>query len=393
VTWLQPPRLRIGEESEREPRHATWLELFYDLVFVVAVSQLAHNLSNDVTLSGFLGFVALFLPIWWAWIGTTLYANRFDSDDIGHRLLMGMQVLAIAALAVNVHNGLGESSAGFALSYAAGRVLLVVEYLRAAKHIPIARGLATFYAKGFAIAATLWFISAFVPLPWRFIFWALGLMVDFATPLAARRLQIGLLPHLEHLPERFGLFTIIVLGEAIIAVVDGISEMQWQPLSALAAILGFSIAFSLWWIYFENVGSSALRQAGATGRLWVYQVWLYGHLPLVIGLAATGVGVEHVIASEPGVALPTAERWLLCGSVALCLVALSLLHRTGVILRCKVRSKYRLVSAAILLAIAIAGKGLLPITVIAIVAVISATQVIQDLYQGRPASSLEKQRT
>ena len=142
-SWLQPPRLRIGEESKHEHRHATWLELFYDLVFVVAVSQVAHNLYADVSIAGFLSFGFLFIPIWWAWIGTTFYANRFDSDDIGHRLLIGLQMLAIAALAVNVHHGLGESSAGFALAYAAGRAVLVIEYFRAAKHIPQARELAT----------------------------------------------------------------------------------------------------------------------------------------------------------------------------------------------------------------------------------------------------------
>ncbi|MER3589952.1 MAG: low temperature requirement protein A, partial [Mastigocladus sp. ERB_26_1] len=84
TNFLQPPRLRIGEDSEEE-RHATWLELFYDLVFVVAVSQLAHNLKENVSLAGYLGFVFLFIPVWWSWIGTTMYANRFDSDDIGRR--------------------------------------------------------------------------------------------------------------------------------------------------------------------------------------------------------------------------------------------------------------------------------------------------------------------
>lgn len=384
-TWLQPPRLRIGTESAEEHRHATWLELFYDLVFVVAVSQVAHNLSADVSLSGFFGFAFLFMPIWWAWIGTTLYANRFDTDDVGYRLLTGVQMLAVAALAVNVHHALGESSIGFALSYAAGRAVLVFEYLRVASYIAPARQLATRFASGFALAATLWLVSAFVPIPLRFGFWALGLVVDFATPIIARQSQVGLLPHTEHLPERFGLFTLIVLGEAIIAVVDGVAEQKWDLQSAIAAVLGFSIAFSLWWIYFENVGGSALRSAGATGRIRVFQIWLYGHLPLVIGLAATGVGVEHVVSSEPGIALSAAERWLICGAVALCLVALGLLHRTGVILYCKARSKYRVGSAAVLLVLAIAGKGLLPVVVIGLVAVVCAVQVVQDLYQGRPS--------
>ncbi|MEI1375203.1 MAG: low temperature requirement protein A [Nostoc sp.] len=109
ANFLQPPRLRIGEDTEEE-RRATWLELFYDLVFVVAVSQLAHNLNEDISLSGLFGFVVLFIPVWWSWIGTTFYANRFDSDDVGHRLLIGIQMLTAAAMAINIHHGLGESS-------------------------------------------------------------------------------------------------------------------------------------------------------------------------------------------------------------------------------------------------------------------------------------------
>jgi low temperature requirement protein LtrA len=392
-SWLQPPRLRIGEENEAEHRHATWLELFYDLVFVVAVSQLAHNLSKDVTLTGFLGFVVLFIPVWWAWIGTTFYANRFDSDSVVRRLLMGLQMLAVAALAVNVHHGLGTSSVGFALSYAAARMVLVVEYLWAGRHIPVARGLTTRYAIGFAIAACLWLISAFVPIGFRFILWALGLAIDFATPLTAQQHQRQLLPHFEHLPERFGLFTIIVLGEAIIAVVNGVAERHWDVSSALAAIFGFGIAFSLWWVYFENVEGSALRAAGASGRIKIFQIWLYMHLPLVIGLAATGVGVEHVVLSAANRALPDAERWLICGSVALCFLSLAILHRTGIIFFCKARTRHRLGAVAVLIALAIAGETLLPIVIVVIVTVVCSSQVFLDIYQGRPAATTSADST
>lgn len=388
TSWLQPPQLRIGEGSEEQERHATWLELFYDLVFVVAISQLAHNLHDHVSILGFFGFVVLFIPVWWAWIGTTFYANRFDSDDIGHRLLTGLQMVAIAALAINVHHGLGESSAGFALAYAAGRILLVIEYLRAAKHITAARPLATRYAQGFAIAAILWLVSAFVPIEWRFGFWALGLIVDFATPLTASKLAIGLPPHAGHLPERFGLFTIIVLGEAIIAVVDGVAEQKWDVQSAIAAVFGLGIAFSLWWIYFDNIGGAPVRNAKADGRVSLLNTWLYTHLPLVIGIAATGVGVELVVVSEASVALPDNYRWLICGSLALCFVALGILHRTGVIRYCKIRAKYRSSAAVVLILIAILGKGLLPLAVIALVALVCAGQVFQDMYQSRPTTRL-----
>ena len=387
MTWFHPPQMRIGDGFEEQSRRATWLELFFDLVFVVAVSQLAHNLSDDVSVGGFLGFAFLFIPVWWSWIGVTFYANRFDVDDTGHRILTAVQMLAIAAMAVNIHHGLNESSAGFALSYAIVRLMLVFQYLRVAIHLPLARGLAWRYATGFAIAAALWLLSAFVPITERLFLWGLGLLVDFVTPFTSVKLQARLLPNFEHLPERFGLFTIIVLGEAIIAVVSGVSEQKWNLASVAAAVLGFSVAFSFWWIYFENVGGSALRSAGTDRHFKTLQVWLYGHLPLVIGLAGTGVAVEHIIQSQPNIALATAERWLLCGSVALCLIALAILHRTGVIFRCKVRSKYRFGSAIVLLMIALVGEPLLPLMVIGLVAVVCVFQVVQDIYQGHPLSS------
>ncbi|MEH1839396.1 MAG: low temperature requirement protein A [Nostoc sp.] len=387
ANFLQPPRLRIGEDSEEE-RRATWLELFYDLVFVVAVSQLAHNLNEDISLSGLFGFVVLFIPIWWSWIGTTFYANRFDSDDVGHRLLIAIQMLAATAMAINIHHGLGESSPGFAISYALGRSVLVIEYMRAGRHIPIARPLTTRHAIGFAIAALLWLISAFVPIPWRFGFWTLGIIIDFATPLTVRKFQVGLLPHASHLPERFGLFTIIVLGEAIIAVVNGVSEHKWNTLTGISGVFGLIIAFSWWWVYFDNLGGKPIEMARTHGKVGLVYLWLYTHLPLVIGIAAAGVGVEQILLSKPTLALPDFQRWLICVSVALCSLAVSLLHRFGVICYCKIRFQFRLGGAVVLIAIAIFGKGLLPVAVIGLVAVVSAMQVVQDLYHSRPTTPL-----
>jgi low temperature requirement protein LtrA len=385
--FLQPPRLRIGEETEGE-RRATWLELFYDLVFVVAVSQLAHYLHDHVSLSGLLGFVVLFIPVWWSWIGTTFYANRFDSDDIGRRLLTGLHMVTAAAMAVNIHHGLSETSAGFAIAYALGRAVLVVEYVRAGQHIPAARPLTNLYATGFAIAASFWLVSAFVPIPWRFVLWALGIVVDFATPLTAGRMQVKLPPHPSHLPERFGLFTIIVLGEAIIAVVSGVSEQNWDIFTVIAAVFGLCIAFSIWWVYFDNIGGTPVQRVQTDGQITKINIWLYTHFPLVTGIAATGVGVELVLTSQPLVALPDAQRWLICGAVALCWLAIGILHRTGIIRYCKIRAKYRIGAAGIVLAIAIFGKGLLPVAVVGLITIVCVVQIVQDLTQSRPTTRL-----
>jgi low temperature requirement protein LtrA len=385
--FLAPPRLRI-DESEESERHATWLELFYDLVFVVAVSQLAHNLEEDISISGFIGFFILFIPVWWSWIGTTMYANRFDSDDIGRRFLVGLHMLATTLMAVNIHDGLGENAPGFAIAYALCRAVLVVEYIRAGIYIPQARPLTTRYSIGFAIASTIWLLSAFIPAPSRFVFWGVGAAVDLVTPFTTYKYQLQFLPNASHLPERFGLFTMIVLGEAIVAVVDGVSKQRWDVYSTISAIFGLSTAFSLWWVYFDNLGGTPIRNAKSEGRIWKMLFWLYTHLPLVIGIAAAGVGVENVLLSEQTQPLPNKIRYLICGSVALCWLSMAILHRTGVIRYCKMRAKYRLGGAVIVGAIAFFGQNLLPIAVIGLIATVAAFQVVQDLSGERPTTRL-----
>lgn len=380
----EPPRLRVSTDKEEE-RRATWLELFFDLIFVVAIAELAHYLDGHVSLSGFFGFVALFVPIWWCWLGSTFYATRFDTDDLGHRLLTLLQMALVAALAVNVHHGLGESSVGFALSYIAFRSLLVVQYLSAGYFVPVARPLINWYVRGFAISVVLWILSIFVPIPWRFGFWIVGLIIDFATPLTAGRLMVQLPPSISHIPERLGLFTIIVLGESVVAVVRGVTQKEWDASSVVAALLGLSIAFSLWWIYFDSVDGSPLRGV-KLGKMHIAMTWLYAHLPLAIGLAATGVGVDQIVSSEAS-NLSDGGRWLLCSAVALCLSVLALIHlitcTLGTTRQRKILSAYRLGAAVFILILAAFGSGLSAVVLIALVAIACIVQVVLDLLLTR----------
>src|SRR5438094_878138 len=99
---ITPPSLRVSADGEDEERRATWLELFFDLVFVVAVAELALRLRHDESVGGFLEFAALAAPLWWAWVGFTIYADRFDSDDVVFRGVMLSAMLAIAAVSVQV---------------------------------------------------------------------------------------------------------------------------------------------------------------------------------------------------------------------------------------------------------------------------------------------------
>jgi len=319
---IKPPRLRTDAAEERE-RHATWLELLYDLVFVAAISQLAGNLNRDYSLTGLLHFTVLFVPVWWAWVGQTFYLTRFDSDDIGHRLLTMAQIVTVASLIVHVPNALGNGSIGFALSYAAVRFMLVAEYFRAGRHIPYVRPIVNRYMLGFGSAAALWVVSTFIPMPHRFIIWYVAIIIDFLAPLTAGQLHAKFPPHLMHLPERFGLFTIIVIGEAVVSVVLGIGAGQLTFAAGSAGVMGLVIAFTLWWGYFEGVRGAGTRQLTSKNHVRAYQQWLYSHLPLTMGIASLAVGVKRVIVLAPSAMMPAQEAFILSASAGVSMFSLN----------------------------------------------------------------------
>ena len=382
---FQPPKLR-REECEDGERSATWLELFFDLIFVVAIAQLAHNFESDFSLMGLVKLGILFIPVWWCWIGATFYDTRFDNDGLVDRLITLMQMAIAASLAANIYHGLDSSSTGFALSYIAFRVVLICQYLHAGYHVPKARPLTSWYAVGFTVSLLFWLVSVFVPIPWRFVLWGLGLIVDFATPLTAGSRVVQVPPDMAHTTERIGLFTIIVLGESIVAVVGGVSEIDWTINSIAIALLGLSIAFSFWWMYFDTVDESPLH-AMRQGKMKIALTWLYSHLPLAVGLTATGVGVEKMIHGL-GHDAASGEKVLFCLAVSLCLTILSNLHWTSCELgqtKCKkVLTYYRLAAAAFVLALALACNILSSLAIISLVAIACTMQIVFDIFNTCP---------
>lgn len=382
---FQPPKLR-REECEDGERRATWLELFFDLIFVVAIAQLAYNFSADFTLMGLAKLALLFIPVWWCWVGATFYDTRFDNDGLVDRLITLLQMAITATIAANIQHGLDTSSVGFALSYIAFRGVLICQYLHAAYHIPQARELVNWFATGFTISIIFWLASVFVPLPWRFIFWGCGLIIDFAIPLTAGTRVMKVPPNMAHTTERIGLFTIIVLGESIVAVVGGVSGREWTPISIAIALLGLSIAFSFWWMYFDTVDQSPLH-AMKQGKMKISLTWLYSHLPLAIGLTATGVGVKKMILSL-GEDSASQEKILFCLATALCLLILSNLHWTSCELgqtKCKrILTFYRLGAAAFILTLALASNLLSSLMIITLVAIACTLQIAFDIFNTCP---------
>jgi low temperature requirement protein LtrA len=311
----------------------TFLELFYDLVYVVLISQLAHALSGHVNLAGVGGFAFLFVTVWLAWLNGAMYHDLHGNDDLRTRVFTFLQMFTVAAMAVFAHNALGEGSVGFALSFAAYQLILTYLWWRTGVHDPDHRPLSWPYSATFLITTLLFAASVFIPTPWRFYLWGLALFLSLLLLLFV--LNLGRInPRIQaeldrtsaispSAVERFGLFTIIVLGEVIVGVVAGVAghhHLNW--LVGVTAGLGMLIAIGMWWIYFDFVS----HHPPATGQGTIAR-WLYLHLPMTMGIAATGAAVLNVVehAGEP---LTTEGRWLLVGAVALALVCIAILMRT-----------------------------------------------------------------
>src|ERR687887_2479227 len=157
--FLEPPRLRTASAERHEERHATWLELFLDLVFVVAIAELGTAFAHHVSAQGFLSYLALFVPIWWAWAGFTFYATRFDTDDLVYRALTFLGMFGVAALATTVPSAFEGRGNGFALTYACIRIVIVLLYVRARRNVSEARRLTNWFIAMFSIAIVFWFGS------------------------------------------------------------------------------------------------------------------------------------------------------------------------------------------------------------------------------------------
>jgi low temperature requirement protein LtrA len=309
--------------SAGQSRRVTGMELFFDLIFAAAVAQIGTPLSADYTVSGLLRYVFFFVLIWLAWTGHTLYCTRFDSDDLVQRLLVLVQTFIAAVMAANAKEALNSTaSAGFGAAYAMMRIVLAGQYLRV-RRIPETRDLTTRFAAGYAMAALLWIASALSPIPLRYAIWPIALVVDLATPWIARKHSLRHPPDAAHFPERFGLFTIILLGEFVAAVMRGIeSQEYWSVAAASTAFISMAFGFTVWWCYFDGARGSAERHVRTKRQAILFHVWSYAHLPLFLGIGVSGVGFYRAISVPPGAVLGNGESAILCAAVAVLMGAL-----------------------------------------------------------------------
>lgn len=306
-------------------RKVTWFELLFDLVFVVAVAQLAAAYAHHYDLAGAAQFFVAFLAMWWCWLGHTFHGTRFNQDLPRQRLLGALQILAVTLIGYGVAAPLTERAWAFGIGLGAFKTLLAFAYL-AERRWTGAAGLIRVYTLLYIAQSALWLGGVALAGNARWAFWGIALALDLLSPWLVARHTTAVPPHPEHLPERFGLFTIILLGEGMASVVHALDHGPRITLtSATAATVGALLTLLLWLAYFdraEGSGEREVKTADAGRRL---RRWAYGHVPLYMGIASLAAGTV-ALADPKTISLYTGSIYL--GGLLLAGLGLLLLGRT-----------------------------------------------------------------
>lgn len=319
----EPPRLRSEDEG---PRPTSWLEFFFDLVFVVAVDQLARRLQHDVTGHGALVYLALYGTVWWAWVGFVIYTDRFGTDDISDRFMTLLQIGAALVIAAAAMHATSERAVAFAIGYGVFRLILAARYAMAARYVREARPECSRESIGLAIAAIIWIASAAVPAPWRFWMWGVGFGIDLLTPFASPRMHRIVPPDPDHIEERFGTFINISLGVGFVSLVEAMRDQPWSGAVLTTATLSLLIGFSIWWGFFDALDQAPMAEVRERNRTGPYKIWIFAQFPLAAGVAAAGIAVGNLTHDANVPVLEDSMRWLACGMVALCYAAHAIVH-------------------------------------------------------------------
>jgi low temperature requirement protein LtrA len=323
----QRPVLRTDEEFQLH-RSVGWLELFFDLIFVVVISRLAHHLAVHLHMLDVVKFVVQFVAVFWVWNAFTYYTERFESDGMENRLFTFLAMVPVAGLAIFADEGLGATYVGFALAYLVARTVNQATWARAARHVPAFRPTAIRFLCGHLVVTAIILGSFAAQGSTRWVLFAVAVVLDIATPYFTTAQQ-AVLPKLStsKFPERFGQLTMIVLGEAVVGVIVGLSGLaehgQLGGSGIGIGLLGLAVGFALWWLYFDFVARRTPRPLFITALGWVYL-----HLLTLTAITVTGAGISVVITDAAAGSLSNPSRYLLVSGVALSLLGIGALQTT-----------------------------------------------------------------
>ena len=382
----------LGRDRQEAHRAATPLELLFDLSFVVAVaaaaSALHHDLAHGEIGHGIVSFGIVFFTIWWPWVNFSWFASAYDTDDVLYRLLTFVQiagVLVVAAGVSDVFESLDFTTA--VVGYVIMRIALVAQWLRVALEDPDGRAVALRFAVGITVVQLLWIVRLAVGPPWGYVALIVLGAVELAIPAWAERSGRHTPWHAGHIAERYGLFTIIVLGECVLAATTTIEAAVRAGGVSVAlvtlAVGGLILVFAMWWAYFKH-------RAGIDDRMSLRAAiaWGYGHYFVFAAVAAMGAGLQVAADSildeaDIGPALVTLTVGV---PVVIYLVTVALLH--GVPLASRLGVPVVVASIAVLSASVLAASLGVPLAILVIAVVVAglvAFNVATMARSGEPA--------
>ena len=293
---LRPVLPRDRHESHRA---ASSLELFFDLVFVVAVSFASvslHTLEVEhQAWAGLLNYCMVFFAIWWAWMNFTWFASAYDNDDVPYRISVLVQIGGSLVLAAGVTPAFDPVHGDFTvlvIGYVVMRLATVSNWLRAARADHDRRVTALRYAGGIVVVQVGWVARLALPDGWGIWSFIVLALLEVGIPAWAERTGVTSY-HPSHIAERYGLFTTIVLGESVTAVVvtleAGIHETEHKAGMIGLATAGILILFAMWWVYFDKSAHGMLNTLNSS------LIWGYGHYLIFASIAAVGAGLNIAV--------------------------------------------------------------------------------------------------
>src|SRR5215212_6028812 len=288
--WYRP---MVARPTDEEHRSATVLELFFDLCFVVAVAQAAaalhHEVADGHVGDGVVGYATVFFAIWWAWMNFTWFASAYDTDDVPYRLTTLVQIAGALILAAGVPDAMaGGDLAVITLGYVVMRLAMVTQWLRAAGSDRPHRRSSLRFAAGIAAVQVGWVLRLLLPEGPGYAGFLVLAAAELAVPIWAER-AAPTTWHPRHIAERYGLFTLIVLGECVLsstlAIQTALDEDAALGDLATTAAGGLLTVFAMWWLYFAKEAHEFLTSLRAG------IVWGYGHYLVLASAAAVGAGL------------------------------------------------------------------------------------------------------
>jgi low temperature requirement protein LtrA len=374
-------------EGERDHQVSS-MELFFDLVYVFAITQLSHLLSEHLDLRGATQTALLLLALWWAWVDTAWLTNWFDPDRRPVRVMLVGAMVATLIMAVALPDAFGERGLLFAVAFVAmqvGRTAFAVVGTRAnpGLHRNFQRILAWQAASGL-----LWLAGGLASGPPRTIFWvaavamdSLGPAIGFVTPGLGRSVTRDWNISAEHMAERLKLFLIIALGESILVIGGTFAQLDITPATLAAFVVAFLGSVALWWVYFDlsfDAAEQAFASSSDPGRLGRF-AYTYLHIPMVAGIIVAAVGDKLVFVHPFGHATAETVATVL-GGPALFLAG-HLLFKRAVF---GVWSIPRLAAIAVLGIVAVIGQNWSPLALAIMTVLVIAAVSWRDTRTMRP---------